>query len=123
MLIMLTLASTLKPYEYCGGSQVPDHHCRLLCQGQGKPLSAVLIAFISKDQSNRPFQHAQASDILIAAAPISIKKQDLADLELGVSCMSSHTSPCNHMSPWHPHQIFLLQSCLSINEQFAGKSS
>ena len=31
------------------------------------------------------FEHMQASDILIAAAPINIKKQDLADLELGVS--------------------------------------
>lgn len=31
-------------------------------------------------------ERVQASDILIAAAPINIRKQDLADLEQGVSC-------------------------------------
>ena len=43
----------------------------------------------------------QASDILIAAAPISVKKQDLADLELGVSCQSQILvgSPMLHVLP------------------------
>ena len=83
---MLSVCSLLKEHEHRRSCQAPDHKCSLHCSGQGALASSthdrcsiVLVQFTVR---------MQATDILTAAAPISVKKQDLADLELGVSYSS-----------------------------------
>lgn len=63
-----------------------------------------LPGFKSTVLSPRFSELLQATDILIAAAPINIKKQDLADLELGVSCLGTHAPTLSDNDLLHQHQ-------------------
>lgn len=110
---MRTFALKSTPHEYCGGSQVSADNCGLLCQGQGK--QHCLLVPLQSGPTGLSV-HVQASDLLIAAAPINIKKQDLADLELGVSCPSRSglrqegfalysQAYRSHINPMHHQQI------------------